>query len=205
MAARGRLVETFTIGVQARVRPVGTSPAFALGMRIVAIASLLLTCSCASAIPSPARAEQPEDAFVPVPYPPPPARPEQVPDAPAPEALWIDGEWRWRGGRWAWVYGRWVAPRADARYARWQTRRAGDGQLMYAAGRWIGDDDETLPPAPRYEVADADGGDRVEDVGIMVDVGANREAGRDGGRDVDTAEPCRLGCRFDDEPSSSAP
>lgn len=177
-----------------------------LSLRVVwkvSISSLLLVCGCSSAVPQPAGVEQPAGAYVPVPYPPPPARPEEVPEAPATDALWIDGEWRWRGGRWAWVYGRWVEPREGARYARWATRRQEDGQLMYAAGRWLGADDEPLPPAPRYEVADAEGGDRVEDVGIMVDVGPNRKPTRRGDDDVATPEPCRLGCRFDDDAESA--
>jgi hypothetical protein len=55
------------------------------------------------------------------------------------------------------------------------------------------------------KLADANEGDRVEDVGIMVDVGRNREPGelRDGtGPEVRKASDCDLDCRLPplDEP-----
>lgn len=155
---------------------------------------------CGGGLPAPETAAQPSDGYVPVPYPPPPARPEHIPERPAPEALWIDGEWRWIGGRWSWIYGRWVRPRAGARYALWSAQRRDDGQLEYAEGRWLSEDGRPLPPATRYDAAEAEGGDRVEDVGVMVDVGPNRKAGDEVNDARGDGDRCDMGCRLEPLP-----
>ena len=41
---------------------------------------------------------------------PPPAPAPPVVVRPAPDYVWVDGEWEWRGGAWVWIGGRWVAP-----------------------------------------------------------------------------------------------
>lgn len=78
--------------------------------------------------------QQPTSALVEVPYPPPPARVEIVPDPPADDAVWVDGEWVWQGGRWAWRAGRWVVVPPGVAFAPWTSVRSSNGTLHVAEG-----------------------------------------------------------------------
>lgn len=163
------------------------------------VASLVSGAGCSATAPAPPLAAKAGGDFVRVPYPPPPARPEQITDQPRPDTVWLDGEWRWQGTRWAWVYGRWVAPEPGARYAPWRTRRRPSGQLEHAPSHWVDAEGHPIPSPPEVKLADADEGDRVEDVGVMVDVGRNR-APDDTERERARGDgSCDLGCRLDDD------
>lgn len=84
-----------------------------------------------------------------VPYPPPPGHVEIVPPLPNDAAVWVDGQWLWQGAHWLWQPGVWVLPSAGARFARWETRRARDGRLLFAPPSWRGTDGRPLPaPEP---------------------------------------------------------
>lgn len=155
---------------------VSTVRALALGALLVGLA-LASGCACTSALPQPATVAQPEEAFEPVPYPPPPPRPEWVPEAPAPDAVWVDGEWQFRR-RWRWVYGRWVRPPEGAGFARSALRITEQGVLTYAPGSWRSAEGAVLQEPRALAVAAADGGDVVEDLGRNVDVGPNTNARR---------------------------
>ena len=119
---------------------------------------------CSSGLPGPAVAVHPGRAFVEVPYPPPAALVEVVPDAPAGDAVWVDGYWSWRGNKYAWLRGGWMLPPAGARYALWHLRYRADGTLFFAQGAWYDAhsnrvrDPETLLPArtPSNEVTPED-------------------------------------------------
>ena len=56
-----------------------------------------------------------------IPQPPPPAPVETVVVAPAPDYVWIGGEWVWNGG-WFWVGGHWSCPPYP--HAVWVSGRA---------------------------------------------------------------------------------
>jgi hypothetical protein len=71
-----------------------------------------------------------------------------VPDKPADDAVWIDGEWTWRRRRWAWRPGRWVIPPPGGAFSPWTTVRREDGTLFFAAGTWRNAKGEPLE-APR--------------------------------------------------------
>jgi len=99
---------------------------------ILAAASL----SCAPHLPGPPSVPQPSAAFEDVPYPPPPARIEYIPDAPRSDAKWVDGEWRWQASGWHWQRGGWYDVPPATSFARWATKRAPDGRLLFAPSTW---------------------------------------------------------------------
>jgi hypothetical protein len=105
-------------------------------MRFIARASLLVVLACGGGLPVPSYVQQRASALAPVSYPPPPARVEFVPNQPARDAVWIDGEWVWRGRRWSWRQGRWVTPPTAARFSPWAMVRGDDGTIYYASGVW---------------------------------------------------------------------
>ncbi|HZO14134.1 MAG TPA: hypothetical protein VFB62_12770 [Polyangiaceae bacterium] len=137
---------------------------------------MIVLSACRAPLPEPELAKHPPNAFQPVPYPPPPARPEFVPEQPDPAAVWIDGEWFWREVRWVWLYGRWVKPPKDAAFARWDWKRTRDGRLWIAPGKWQDEHGRPLAHPNALRIANATEGDRVDDEGRLVDVGANDRA-----------------------------
>ena len=110
---------------------------------------LLALAACGGgSLPQPRLGGQPERAFVEVPYPPPAGKVEMVPPPPRRDAVWIDGQWLWQGHRWVWQLGGWVVPPRGARFSPWETRRLGDGQLVFAPAAWRDDSGrEIAPPA----------------------------------------------------------
>ena len=104
---------------------------------------------CSSALPGPEVAVHPGRAFVEVPYPPPAGLVEVVPEAPADDAVWVDGHWVWRGRYYVWSRGGWLRPPANAAYATWQSRLKKDGRLLFAPGAWYDDKHRSItPPEP---------------------------------------------------------
>jgi hypothetical protein len=92
--------------------------------------------------PRPAAAEK--DA-VQVEYPPPPAQVEQLPGAPGPHCVWVDGQWEPVAAGWEWAPGGWVVPPAACHYAppavQWRGAPGGQGLVRFhLAGRWFRSD-----------------------------------------------------------------
>jgi len=104
--------------------------------------------ACTSALPMPERVDPAEVSGVEVPSPPPAVRPELVPPRPAPEAAWVDGEWRFLQQRWAWVPGAWVVPPPGARLTRQQVRFGLDGKWRVWQASWIDGAGRPLPDPP---------------------------------------------------------
>lgn len=118
------------------------------GSLLVAAATTMLACG-SGRLPTPSYTGQPQQALVQVPYPPPPARVEFVPEQPAGDAVWIDGEWVWQGRRYAWKPGRWVKPPGNGSFAPWAAVRDPMGALYVAEGSWRdGKGNEIAAPAP---------------------------------------------------------
>jgi hypothetical protein len=67
--------------------------------------------------------------------PPPAPPPENAPDAPGPDYVWVGGDWVWNGG-WVWVGGHWAFPPFP--HAAWVHGRWGRGWGGYcrARGHW---------------------------------------------------------------------
>ena len=104
---------------------------------------------CSSGLPGPVVAVHPGRAFVEVPYPPPAGLVEVVPEAPAGDAVWVDGHWVWRGRYYVWSRGGWLRPPENASYATWQFRLKKDGRLLFAPGAWYDDNIRSIaPPEP---------------------------------------------------------
>lgn len=143
--------------------------------RLVA-AMISVVAGCAGTLPAPTEGSHPARSYVEVPYPPPPARPEQVPEQPAGDAVWIDGEWAWQGRYWGWLYGRWVRPPAGARFAPSDCRYDGAGALSCAQGWWYADNGAELPHPRPVDPGGAGEGDVVDEQNRPVDVVPNRPA-----------------------------
>lgn len=90
----------------------------------------------------------PLSVFVEVPYPPPAAFAEQIPNKPAPNAVWIDGNWVWLGRQYAWQRGGWVVPPPAASFAPWNVRIESSGRLLFAPSGWFTSDGATLAAPP---------------------------------------------------------
>ncbi len=62
---------------------------------------------------------------------------EEVPEAPGPEYVWVNGYWTWTGGRYLWVRGHW----GYRPYPGWVWSRSGwvlvDGRYRFVAGYWV--------------------------------------------------------------------
>ncbi len=122
----------------------GSSIRWALAMTLgVAAASVAVACGSAK-LPAPRFVAHPTAALQPVPYPAPPAQVERVPERPADDVVWIDGEWIWRTRHWVWRPGRWVKPPAGARFSPWTSVRDENGTLFVAAGTWRGSNGEEI-------------------------------------------------------------
>jgi hypothetical protein len=155
-------------------------------MRLLVRASVAIMVACGGGLPIPIYTQQRPDALALVPYPPPPARAEFVPNRPANDTVWIDGEWVWRRRRWAWRPGRWVVPPSGGRFSPWVMVRADDGAVYYASGAWRdAKDQEIADPQPLAtgrssagEVVNAEG--ERENTGQTVRAGV-RDAAADGG------------------------
>jgi hypothetical protein len=138
------------------------------GLAVTAPLVLSICQSCHSSLPGPIPVAQPNAAFGEVPFPPPPAKTEYVPQRPpAPDARWVDGQWRWGSSRWEWEHGGWYAVPLGVGFARWQTRRERGGRLLFAPATWRSvDGGEVARPAllaharggPAVTEADADAG-----------------------------------------------
>ena len=122
--------------------------------------------------PHPPYGAQAPDALVQVERAPPPARVEVLPPKPAPNAVWVDGEWTWRRGRWAWLVGRWVVPPAGAVLAPWAFVRGADGRLWYAPGVWRDAAGHPVEPPPALARASVQGGVVVNADGEIETTGA---------------------------------
>jgi hypothetical protein len=105
--------------------------------------------ACSGRVPHPPYASQPASALVEVDYPPPPARVESVPERPAGNAVWLNGEWSWTGRRWGWKPGGWIVVPEGAAYAKLLIVRRNDGKLFAAPGMWRNaKGEEVSPPEP---------------------------------------------------------
>jgi WXXGXW repeat (2 copies) len=71
---------------------------------------------------------------------PPPAHVERVPERPAEECLWADGQWSWADNQWRWIKGAWVRPSSGCVYAEplliWVPSVDGKGVLFFTPGAW---------------------------------------------------------------------
>jgi hypothetical protein len=105
--------------------------------------------ACGGGLPHPPYGSQPASALVEVDYPPPPARVELVPEQPAGNAVWVNGEWLWSGRRWAWKPGGWVVTPQGAAYAKLVLVRRNDGKLFAAPGAWRNAKGDEIP-APEF-------------------------------------------------------
>jgi hypothetical protein len=123
----------------------------------LAFAGLALACG-APRLPAPTYVGHPTEALLQAKYPPPPARAEFVPDAPKPDAVWVDGEWTWQGQRWAWKQGRWLVPPANARYSPWTSTRDKAGAFYVAEGKWRDPQGHELPDPTPLAVGKTRGG-----------------------------------------------
>lgn len=123
----------------------------------LAIAGAVLACG-APRLPAPTYVGHPTEALLQAKYPPPPARVELVPDAPKPEAVWVDGEWTWQGQRWAWKQGRWLVPPANARYSPWTSTRDKSGLFYVAEGKWRDAKGHELPDPAALAIGKTRGG-----------------------------------------------
>lgn len=140
---------------------------FAAGV-MVALASAL---ACGPLVPHPPYVGQPTEALELVDRTPPPARVEVLPLRPAPEAVWVDGQWIWHRGRWAWLLGRWVRPPPGAAYSPWVFVRASDGRLWYAPGTWRDGKGGRLEAPPALALASVQGGAVVNAEGETEETG----------------------------------
>jgi hypothetical protein len=140
--------------------------------RVVAFALGVATAGgCGPLVPHPTYGAQAPAALEQVDRPPPPARVEVVPAQPAPDAVWVDGEWIWRRSRWAWLLGRWVVPPAGAVFAPWTFVRGKDGKLWYARGGWRDGSGERVSPPPALALASVQGGAVVDAEGEVETTG----------------------------------
>ncbi len=87
-------------------------------------------------LPHPRYVSHPTAALEVVPYPAPPPLVENVPERPARDAVWVDGEWRFSARQWRWVHGVWVARPADLAFSPPVEVRGASGILYYAPGTW---------------------------------------------------------------------
>jgi hypothetical protein len=148
--------------------------------RLIGFIFLALSWACTGALPAPPQVAQPAKAFVEVPYPAPPARPEQIPDKPQADAVWIDGEWAWRRRRWGWIYGRWLLPPAEgARFAAAAQKRDRRGTLRWAPGTWYSAEGKLLVHPIPLAFARADEGRVIDAEGNKILVAPNRNAHRE--------------------------
>jgi hypothetical protein len=131
-------------------------------LRFLPAISFVILAGCAASQPTPELGTHPRSDFTIVDYPPPAALVEVVPEAPSPEAVWVDGQWRWRGRYWVWRRGGWVNPRGLV-YAPPELRYRKNGRMLYsestwrdAAGRRVDDPPFLLPAAvpPTEETAE---------------------------------------------------
>jgi hypothetical protein len=104
-------------------------------------------------------------------YPPPPARVEFIPKRPAPDALWVDGEWVWRGRRWAWKVGRWIKAPDGARFSPWTMVLGPQGTVYYAAGVWRDVHNAALPDPAALATATVNSGEVDDPEGDAEDTG----------------------------------
>jgi hypothetical protein len=72
---------------------------------------------------------------------------EVVSEAPAPDAVWVDGHWVWRDRYYVWQRGGWLKPPERLAYATWQAHLSKDGRLLFAPGTWY-DAARRPQPAP---------------------------------------------------------
>ena len=118
-------------------------------MRFSLVGVALLSCACGGSLPAPQATEHPLSAYVEVPYPPPAALSETVPERPAGDCVYVDGEWIFHGSSFVWRRGGWVIPPAASRFAAWRAWYRRDGRLMMARGTWYDSKHERLrPPVP---------------------------------------------------------
>jgi hypothetical protein len=112
------------------------------------LASVLACAACGGSLPGPARVAHPPSSYQEVPYPPPAALVEVVSDAPAQDAVWLDGHWVWRGRYYLWRRGGWVAAAPELGYATWHCVVAKDGRLLFAPGTWYDASRRGVSPPP---------------------------------------------------------
>src|SRR5688572_25854025 len=67
--------------------------------------------------------------------PPPAPVPEQRPNPPNQQAVWVPGYWHWTGMQYAWITGHWDAPPPGAIWAAPQVTQK-DGRFFYESGGW---------------------------------------------------------------------
>lgn len=103
----------------------------------VAVVAVRVLVACAGPrLPHPPYVSHPTSALEMISHPAPPALVESVPDKPATNAVWVDGEWRLSARQWRWTHGVWVAPPADLAFSPPVEVRSADGTLYFAPGTW---------------------------------------------------------------------
>ncbi|MGC4064634.1 MAG: hypothetical protein QM784_08320 [Polyangiaceae bacterium] len=103
-----------------------------------------LSLDCGGALPSPPTAHHRPDSYADVPYAPPAALAEMVPNQPATNAVWVNGDWAFRGRTYAWRRGGWYLSAPHTRYAPSQVVYLPEGRILFAPGTWYADDGSAL-------------------------------------------------------------
>ncbi len=115
---------------------VANRAAFLACLAVLACAIASLAACSGPRLPHPPYVSHPTSALDEVPAPPPPPLVENVPEQPAKEAVWVDGEWRYSARQWRWNYGYWVVPVSGHAFSPPVEVRGADGTLYYAPGIW---------------------------------------------------------------------
>lgn len=126
--------------LRARPRPVAKLTTLSLS---AALCTAFCATACGRNIPLIPRGTHPEDATRPIVVDalPPPVKVQVVPDAPALDCDWADGEWLWRGNEWRWRDGLWLTRAqncyfADAVFVWVSSPSSQRGQLYYTRSQW---------------------------------------------------------------------